>query len=181
MDAESDGFTEVPLRHLPSPWLGHLLVFGLLFALVFGWFFVQTRQAQQVFLEDASARARLLTDAVMLHTRGALLAERVTADILTRFLGNSARFVAYLDGVAPFRADELSAFADEAGLSVIRLIRAEGIVQGPQNGNPRFRRIAPNSINSFACLPYTLFCLALLFQNQAVVCWSVWIVATLKR
>lgn len=136
MDAESDGFTEVPLRHLPSPWLGHLLVFGLLFALVFGWFFVQTRQAQQVFLEDASARARLLTDAVMLHTRGALLAERVTADILTRFLGNSARFVAYLDGVAPFRADELSAFADEAGLSVIRLIRAEGIVQGPAEWQP---------------------------------------------
>ncbi|AFL75784.1 sensor histidine kinase [Thiocystis violascens] len=123
-------------RRLPPPWLGHLLVFGLLFALVLGWFFVQTRQAQQVFLDDAGAHARLLTDAVILHARGALLAERVTADILTRFLGNSARFVLYLDDVAPFRADELAAFTAEAGLSVIRVVRADGAVQGPADWQP---------------------------------------------
>ncbi|MBK1641126.1 two-component sensor histidine kinase [Chromatium okenii] len=123
-------------RRVPSLWLGHLLVFGLLFALVVSWFFVQTRQAQQVFLEDASTRARLLTDAVLLHTQGAVLAEQVLADILTRFLGNSARFVMYLDGVAPFRADELTAFAEEAGLSVIHLIRAEDVVQGPPGWQP---------------------------------------------
>lgn len=133
MDADRPPSTA---RRLPSLWLGHLLAFGLLFALVLGWFFVQTRQAQRVFLEDAGTHARLLTDAVILHARGALLAERVTADILTRFLGNSARFVVYLDGVAPFRADELSAFADEAGLSVIRIVRADSVVQGPDNWQP---------------------------------------------
>jgi signal transduction histidine kinase len=133
VDAEQPTLTA---RRLPSLWLGHLLVFGLLFALVLGWFFVQTRQARQVFLEDAGAHARLLTDAVILHARGALLAERVTADIFTRFLGNSARFVVYLDDVAPFRADELSAFAAEAGLSAIHIIRADGVVQGPADWQP---------------------------------------------
>lgn len=121
---------------LPSPWLGHLLVFGLLFALVLGWFFVQTRHAQRVFQEDASEHARLLADAVILHARGALLAEEVTATILIRFLGNSARFVDYLDGIAPFRPDELGAFAAEADLSVIRIIRQEGVVQGPNAWQP---------------------------------------------
>jgi signal transduction histidine kinase len=117
--------------------LGHLLVFGLLFALVLGWFFIQTRQAQHVFLDDAGVRAHLLADAVILHARGALVAEDVTAAILTRFLGNSARFVDYLDEIAPFRPDELSAFADQAGLSVIRIVRADGTtIQGPEDWQP---------------------------------------------
>ncbi|MFD2111551.1 sensor histidine kinase [Thiorhodococcus fuscus] len=121
---------------LPPLWLGHLLVFGLLFALVLTWFFVQTRQAQRLFLEDASEHARLLTDAVILHARGALMAEEMTESLLTRSLANSARFVAYLDAIAPFRAEELSAFAAEAGLSVIRIVRAAESVQGPPDWRP---------------------------------------------
>ena len=118
-------------RRLPPPWLGHLLVFGLLFALVLGWFVVQTRQAQRAFQEDVGEHARLLADAVILHARGALLAEDVLDRILTRFLGQSARFVDYLDGVAAFRAEELTAFATETGLAVIRILRPDGAVQGP--------------------------------------------------
>nr|WP_240905633.1 ATP-binding protein [Thiorhodococcus mannitoliphagus] len=120
---------------LPAPWIGHLLVFGLLFAMVLAWFFLQTRQAQRVFLEDASEHSRLLADAVVLHTRGARLAEEATETILTGFLESSARFVGYLDGIAPFRADELAAFAQEAGLSMIRIQRPDGIVQGPEDGH----------------------------------------------
>lgn len=119
-------------RRLPAPWIGHLLVFGLLFALVLAWFFLQTRQAQQVFLEDASEHSRLLADAVVLHTRGARLAEEATETILSSFLASSAGFVAYLDGIAPFRSNELAAFAEEAGLSMIRIIRPDGIDQGPE-------------------------------------------------
>lgn len=117
---------------LPAPRIGHLLVFGLLFAMVLAWFFLQTRQAQRIFLEDASEHSRLLADAVVLHTRGARLAEEATETILSSFLASSARFVAYLDGIAPFRSDELAAFAQEAGLSMIRIIRPDGIVQGPE-------------------------------------------------
>jgi len=120
-------------ERLPPPWLGHLLVFGLLFALVLGWFFWQTRQAQQLFEADAGEHARLLADAVTLHARGALLAEELIETLLTRVLGNSARFIDYLDGVAPFADDELAAFAAEAGLAVIRIQRADTQVQGPRD------------------------------------------------
>ena len=131
MDAETNR------RRLPPPWLGHLLVFGLLFTLVLAWFFVQTRQAQRLFLDDAGVRAHLLADAVILHARGALIAEDVTAAILMRFLGNSAHFVDYLDEIAPFRPDELRAFADQAGLSVIRIVRVDGTtIQGPEDWQP---------------------------------------------
>ncbi|MCF7989784.1 MAG: GHKL domain-containing protein [Thiohalocapsa sp.] len=108
-----------------------MLVFGLLFALVLGWFSWQTRQAERIFLDDASEHARLLADAVILHARGAVTAEAVTAAMLTRFLSNAAGFVAYLDGIAPFTADELAAFAGEADLSVIRIVGRDGVVQGP--------------------------------------------------
>jgi two-component system, NtrC family, sensor histidine kinase HydH len=132
--ALEDAVDAEPKRdRLPPPWLGHLLVFGLLFALVLGWFFWQTRQAQRLFEIDASEHSRLLADAVTLHARGALLAEGLIETILTRFLGNSARFVDYLDSVAPFEADELAAFATEAGLSVIRIQRADTLVQGPRD------------------------------------------------
>ncbi|WP_242482585.1 hypothetical protein [Thiocystis violacea] len=127
---------ETVRRRLPSPWVGHLLVFGLLAALVLAWFVFQTRQAQRLFLEDASEHARLLTDAVILNARGAQLAEEATATILTKFLGSSARFVDYLDGIAPFRSDELASFAEETGLSVIRIHRPDGVVQGPSDWQP---------------------------------------------
>jgi hypothetical protein len=65
-----------------------------------------------------------------------LVAEEATATIVTRFLGGSARFVDYLDGIAPFRPEELRAFATEAGLSAIRIVRPEGLVQGPEDWNP---------------------------------------------
>ena len=123
-------------RRLPPPWIGHLLVFGFLFALFLIWFLVQARQAQRAFLEDASAHAGLLTDAVVLHARGAVLAEDVTASILTRFLGNAARFVAYLDDISPFRSDELAGFAEESGLTAIRIARGDATVQGPADWRP---------------------------------------------
>nr|WP_194366000.1 ATP-binding protein [Thiospirillum jenense] len=138
---------------MPSIWLGHVLVFGVLFALVIGWLFVQTRQAERIFLADAQARAQLLTEAVLLHTRSAVLAEQVTADILTRFLDNSARFVSYLDGIAPFRSDELTAFADEAGLSLIRLIRADGMVTGAPATPPPLPRDC-HQLNQLVRLPH---------------------------
>lgn len=122
------------LRHrLPPPWLGNLLVFGVLFVLVLVWFFVQTRQAEQVFLRDAGEHARLLADAVGLHARGAVLAQNATDAILVAHLGSAARFVDYLDRIEPFYADELSAFAAESGLSVIRVVRASTRTQGPAN------------------------------------------------
>jgi len=119
----------------PRLWLGNLLVFGALGVLVLVWFSFQTRQAQQTFLEEATGHARLLADAVSLHARGAVLGHEVTDAMLIDVLGNSARFVDYLDRIEAFREQELTAFAAEAGLAAIRIIGAEGIRQGPPDGD----------------------------------------------
>jgi len=120
----------------PRLWLGNLLAFGVLCALVLAWFSFQTRQAQQTFLEDAADYARRLADAIGLHARGAVQGRQVTDAMLVRFLGSSARFVDYLDQVEPFRDHELTAFAAEAGLLAIRIVRPEGSSQGPPDWNP---------------------------------------------
>lgn len=119
----------------PRLWLGNLLVFGALGMLVLVWFSFQTRQAQQTFLEEATGHARLLADAVSLHARGAVLGHEVTDAMLIDVLGNSARFVDYLDRIEAFREQELTAFATEAGLAAIHIIGPEGIRQGPPDGD----------------------------------------------
>lgn len=108
----------------PSPWLGNLLVFGFLIALTIMAFFLQTRAAEQRFVLAAAEHTRLLADAVRLYARGAVLAGEATDQILTTLLGNSARFVVYLDDIEPFTAEELTAFADESGLAMIRILRS---------------------------------------------------------
>jgi signal transduction histidine kinase len=118
-------------HRLPSSWVGHILVFGLLILMAAGWFFIQARQTQNGFVADAEEHARLLSDAVALQARSAILAQEVIDSILTLLLGSSARFVDYLDGIEPFSEDELSAFAAEAGLSMIRVIGAGRTRQGP--------------------------------------------------
>ncbi|MBK1649181.1 hypothetical protein CKO36_11320 [Rhabdochromatium marinum] len=133
MDADDDLTRVASPQHtgwhrapaLPSPWLGNLLVFGLLMLLTLVAFFLQTRSAEQRFIAEAAEHSRLLADAVRLHARGAVLAGEATDTILTAFLGNSARFVRYLDDIEAFTADELTAFAAEAGLALI------GIQRGP--------------------------------------------------
>ena len=120
----------------PRLWLGNLLAFGALCLLVLMGFSYQTRQAQQAFLDNAASHARLLADAVGLHARGAVLGRALTDAMLVGFLGSSARFVDYLDRVEPFRDPELAAFAAEAGLAAIRIVRLEGSSQGPPDWNP---------------------------------------------
>ncbi|HRY14682.1 MAG TPA: ATP-binding protein [Candidatus Competibacteraceae bacterium] len=120
----------------PPLWLGNLLAFGVLCCLALAWFSFQTHQAQQAFLEDSASHARMLADAVSLHARGAVLGHQVTDAMLIGFLSNSARFIDYLDRVEPFRDQELTAFAAEAGLSAIRVIRPDSVNQGPPDWNP---------------------------------------------
>ncbi len=114
-----------------SPWLANLLAFGVMVAMVVGWFGHQSREAQRLFLRDAGEHARLLADAVALHARGAVLAQQATDALLTGFLGDTARFIGYLDQVEPFNDDELTALAREKELAVIRIQRAGNRNQGP--------------------------------------------------
>lgn len=137
-------------RRLPPLWLANLLAFVLLILLVLGWFLLQTRQAQQAFEHEAGRQAEQVAQVVGLHARGAVQAQAVTDGILAAFLGNTARFVDYLDGVEPFLDRELTAFAAESGLSVIRVVRPEGVSQGPPEWEPggtldctRLQRLVP--------------------------------------
>lgn len=52
------------------------------------------------------------------------------------FLGNAGRFVAYLDGVEPFNADELAAYVAQAGLAGICIDRPGGRLEAPPGRLP---------------------------------------------
>ncbi len=116
-----------------SLWKGNLLVFGLLFAFVLFHFFLQAARARTLFTADARDHARLVADIVGLQARLAIRSAEVIDETLSLFLTNTARFVAYLDSVEPFDSHELAAFALEAGLSGVAVIRKDGtFVDGPE-------------------------------------------------
>jgi len=63
------------------------------------------------FMDEAKDHARLAADIILLNTQNAIMAEDITGKILATFLGNTARFVKYLESVEPFSEEELSAFS----------------------------------------------------------------------
>jgi signal transduction histidine kinase len=124
-------------RRLPF-WAGNLIVFGLLFVVVVVYSLWQTSHAKNVFLEHMNEHARLVAEMLHLHAEGAVFARNTTEEILETFLGNTARFIEYLDDVEPLTSDELTAFATEKGLAGIRIIRAGGqSVSGPAQWQTR--------------------------------------------
>ena len=119
------------LRLVPT-WKGNLLIFGLLIFMVLAYFFWQARQAQETFLSHARLNSRLLAAAIERNARSAVMSQDVVEKIMQTFLGNSARFVDYLDAVEPFSAAELAAFSAEAGLAGIQIASRDGILtEGP--------------------------------------------------
>jgi len=113
-------------------WKANLLVFGLLIVIVLAYFFWQARQADETFLNHARDHSRMLAGVIELNARNAVLSQEAVEEIMQIFLGNMARFADYLDTVEPFSSDELAAFAQEAGLSGIRIVRSSGsFTEGP--------------------------------------------------
>lgn len=109
--------------HLFPFWKANLLLFGLLIAIVLSYFFWQSKQAHETFLGHAREHSGMVAGVIELNARGAVLSQEIIAEIMETFLSNTARFVDYLDTIEPFSEDELTAFALEAGLSGIRIIR----------------------------------------------------------
>lgn len=119
------------LRMLPT-WKGNLIIFGVLIIIVLAYFFWQVRQAQRTFLAQVKSYSAMLGSVIELNAKGAVLSEEIVKEIMQTFLGNTARFVDYLDMIQPFSPEELSSFAKEAGLAGIRIIRADGeYTEGP--------------------------------------------------
>ena len=157
-------------RRVPA-WFGNLLVFSALLLMVVSYFFFQTSKAQDVFLEDAKYHTRLLAEAVRLNARGALLSSGVIDAILKTFLANSASFVEYLDAVEPFSTQELTAFAEQVGLSGISIVRADGTVtQGPSGWYPEedMQRPAPRQLIHVPSSHMALFATPLLDGDGCV-------------
>ncbi len=122
----------------PKPrWLVHLLAVGILVLLVLGYFFWQIRQAQNTFSKHVRDHAGMLAGVIRLNTSNTLLAQKSIEEIIAIFLGDSARFVDYLDAIEPFTAAELQAYVLETGLAGIRIIRpGEPSTEGPSGWLP---------------------------------------------
>ncbi|WP_373499693.1 PAS domain-containing sensor histidine kinase [Desulfococcus sp.] len=115
-------------------WRVSLLLFGVLISIVLAYFYWQARQVQQTFLSHSLEHAGMLANVIEQNARTAVLSQEAVEKIVQVFLGNTGRFVAYLEAVEPFSADELAEFARESGLAGIRLRRADGTeTHGPED------------------------------------------------
>ncbi len=116
-----------------SIWQGNALVFGLLFLLVVAYFMFQVKNAHKLFIRDAENHAKLVADIIRVHAKGTVLSEQVIQATLKTFLGNTARFVEYLNSIDPFNSEELGAFARESGLAGLSIFYQDGtLIHGPQ-------------------------------------------------
>jgi len=123
-------------RRLPL-WAANLFVFSFLFCVVTAYFLWQVHQAKENFLSHVREDAVVVAEVIQLTARGSVLAQHAAEEILDSSLGNTARFVGYLDKVEPFTAEELTAFAREAGLAGIAIERGKGDhVEGPSGWVP---------------------------------------------
>ncbi len=123
--------------HIESAWKANLIVIGTLILVVLAYFFWQLRYAEKIFNDHAGEHARMLAGIIRLNAASSVLSQEIVEEIMGTFLGNSARFVEYLDSIEPFSADELTAFAEESGLAGIRIVRNDSdVTEGPSGWFP---------------------------------------------
>ncbi|MBF0201193.1 MAG: GHKL domain-containing protein [Desulfamplus sp.] len=115
-------------------WIPNAIVFLLLFLFVTGYFYWQIRVVKISFFSHVRQHTDMVSKIISLNAAGTLNARKSIEDVLVNLLGNSARFVAYLDMIEPFESDELAAFARENGLQGISIIPdVQGRYQGAAN------------------------------------------------
>ncbi|MEN6474829.1 MAG: ATP-binding protein [Syntrophaceae bacterium] len=116
-------------RLIPS-WKTNLLIPVVIIFVVMGYYVWLISHAQRLFLAQVKSNAQLFSEAVHLNANNALLSQNAIAEIMQSFLGNTARFVDYLDAIDPFTETELSAFCQQTGLSWIVIQRPKGRTEG---------------------------------------------------
>lgn len=104
-------------------WLPNTLVFITLFLMITLYFFWQIRAVERSFLAHVGQHADMVSKIVQLNAAGSIDARRSIEDLLHHLLGNTARFVSYLETIEPFVEDELEAFARESGLEGITIVK----------------------------------------------------------
>ncbi|ADU67163.1 ATP-binding region ATPase domain protein [Desulfurispirillum indicum S5] len=114
---------------------GNILVIGLLILLTLIYFSWQASHNTRTFSEHTAEQAQLLAEVLLLNTRTATTTGQLLSSTAHIFLSSTAEFIAYLNSIEPFTDDELTAFAQEAGLAGIRIASAAGpqqLVEGPR-------------------------------------------------
>ena len=132
---------------------GHLYAVGLLVLLTLLYFNWQVRHNTRLFYQQATQQSRMLAEVIRLNAGNSLLSEELLTVTTRRFLTNTAEFIAYLNEVEPFSVEELTAFAEEAGLAGIRISNAASrsgtVVEGP----PGWLGSSPATLAPFSRLP----------------------------
>ena len=114
-------------RGLPL-WLTNLLLFTLLTLSAVAYFFWQIHQAREDFLTHVRAHVQQVARVIQSSARNAMASQMAAETLLETLLGNTARFVNYLNDIEPFAPEELSAFARESGLAGILISGSKGTV-----------------------------------------------------
>ncbi len=117
---------------ITSTWKSSLFIFGLLIIFMLIYFLWQIRHLNQVFLSHVREDAKMAADVIRLNARGAVLSQEIIEEMMQTFLGNTIHFIDFLDAVESFSEDELAAFATQAGLAGIKIVRnADSVAEGP--------------------------------------------------
>lgn len=112
----------LPRSMLSGPsWKLNLLVIGGLIFIILAHSLWQIGQLRKNFQYYAQEHSHVVSAVIEQNTRTANLAENALQQTIKTFLANTARFIDYLDAVEPFSQAELTAFAEETGLSFIRI------------------------------------------------------------
>jgi signal transduction histidine kinase len=117
---------------IASTWKSSLFIFGLLIIFMLIYFLWQIRHVNHVFLSHVREDAKMAADVIRLNARAAVLSQEIIEEMMQTFLGNTIHFIDFLDAVESFSEDELAAFAAEAGLAGIQIIRdTDSVAEGP--------------------------------------------------
>ncbi|MGA1868358.1 MAG: sensor histidine kinase [bacterium] len=111
---------------LPT-WKNSLIFFGLICAMVMVYYLFQIQHARRILNQHILDHAHLVSTIVKHTAQGAVLSKELFDELMTSFLGNTARFIAYLDDIEPFEDEELHALATELGLSCIYIERRDKV------------------------------------------------------
>ena len=122
---------------IKSAWKANFVIIGILIIAVLVYFFWQIRHAEKTFINQTREHTKMLAKIIQMNAGSVMLSQKIVEEIIETFLGNSARFIDYLDAVESFSSEELIAFSAEAGLSGIRIIKdGGGYTEGPQGWFP---------------------------------------------
>ncbi|MEN8256842.1 MAG: ATP-binding protein [Thermodesulfobacteriota bacterium] len=118
-------------------WKLNLLVFCLVTVVVLLYSLGQVYYLRQTLKSHLRDNRQMVLNAVNRQTELSSLAEDALNDTIFLFLGNTARFLNFLNEVEPFQKQELASFADENGLAGVAIVEpSQRRVSGPDSWLP---------------------------------------------